>query len=77
MTFRIAATRLGAAAQLEGRVLELTAAISRMLWNGTVKGWNNGDHLARAENEPFFGHDRIGLLIWRMKSKGLTRRSAG
>jgi hypothetical protein len=26
-------------------------------------------------NEPFFGQDRIDLLIWRMESKGLTRRS--
>ena len=27
------------------------------------------------ENEPFFGQDRIDLLVWRMESKGLTRRS--
>jgi hypothetical protein len=27
--------------------------------DGTVKGWNEGDHLARAENETFFGQDRI------------------
>jgi 2-hydroxychromene-2-carboxylate isomerase len=113
-------TRLGAAAQLEGRSLEFTDAINRVLWDGTVKGWNEGDHLARAanaagfdlaamdaaiaadpdryeeiikgnetahaesghwgvptfvfENEPFFGQDRIDLLIWRMESKGLTRR---
>jgi hypothetical protein len=26
------------------------------------------------ENEPFFGQDRVDLLIWRMESKGLTRR---
>ena len=113
-------TRLGAAAQLEGRSLAFTDAISRVLWDGSVKGWNEGDHLARAataagfefaamdaaieadpdryeqvivenekahaasghwgvptfvfENEPFFGQDRIDLLIWRMQSKGLTRR---
>jgi 2-hydroxychromene-2-carboxylate isomerase len=113
-------TRLGAAAQLEGRALALTDAISRVLWDGTVKGWNVGDHLASAaaaagfdlsamdaaisadpdryervitgneqdhaasghwgvptfvfENEPFFGQDRIDMLIWRMESKGLTRR---
>jgi 2-hydroxychromene-2-carboxylate isomerase len=113
-------TRLGAAAQLEERSLEFTDAISRVLWDGTVKDWNEGDHLARAadaagfdlaamdaaiaadpdryetiikaneaahaasghwgvptfafENEPFFGQDRIDLLIWRMESKGLTRR---
>ena len=114
-------TRLGAAAQLEGRALGLVDAISRVLWDGTVSGWNEGDHLARAaaaagfdlpamddaisadpgryeaiiadnekahaasghwgvptfvfENEPFFGQDRIDLLIWRMQSKGLIRRS--
>ena len=113
-------TRLGAAAQLEGRALEFTDAITRVMWDGSVKGWNEGDHLAKAatnagfdlaamdtavtadperyeqvivgnekdhaasghwgvptfvfENEPFFGQDRIDLLIWRMESKGLTRR---
>jgi 2-hydroxychromene-2-carboxylate isomerase len=113
-------TRLGAAAQLMGRALEFTDAIARVLWDGSVKGWNEGDHLAKAaasagfdlpamdaavaadpdryeqvisdneqahaasghwgvptfvfENEPFFGQDRIGMLIWRMESKGLTRR---
>jgi 2-hydroxychromene-2-carboxylate isomerase len=113
-------TRLGAAAQLTGRSLEFTDAIARVLWDGTVKGWNEGDHLNHAaeaagfdlpamdaavaadpdryeqvisdneqahaasghwgvptfvfENEPFFGQDRIGMLIWRMESKGLTRR---
>jgi 2-hydroxychromene-2-carboxylate isomerase len=115
-------TRLGAAAQLEGRSLGFVDAISRVLWDGTVQGWNEGDHLARAaagagfdlaamdaavaadpdhyeriiadnekdhagsghwgvptfvfENEPFFGQDRIDLLIWRMQGKGLARRAA-
>jgi 2-hydroxychromene-2-carboxylate isomerase len=113
-------TRLGAAAQLEGRSLAFTDAISRVLWDGSVTGWNEGDHLANAasaagfdlaamdaaitadseryerviagneqdhaasghwgvptfafENEPFFGQDRIELLVWRMESKGLSRR---
>ena len=113
-------TRLGAAAQLAGRSLEFTDAIARVLWDGTVKGWNEGDHLSHAaasagfdlpvmdaavaadpdryervisdneqahaasghwgvptfvfENEPFFGQDRIGMLIWRMEGKGMTRR---
>ena len=115
-------TRLGAAAQLEGRSLGFVEAISRVLWDGSVSGWNERDHLARAaaaagfdlaamdaaisadpdryerviadneadhaasghwgvptfvfENEPFFGQDRIDLLIWRMERKGLQRRSA-
>ena len=113
-------TRLAAAAQLEGRSLAFTQAIAPVLWDGSVKGWNEGDHLARAasaagfdlaaldaaiaadpdryegviagnerdhaasghwgvptfvfEGEPFFGQDRIDLLIWRMESKGLTPR---
>jgi 2-hydroxychromene-2-carboxylate isomerase len=113
-------TRLGAAAQLQGRALQFTDAISRVLWDGTVSGWNEGDHLSRAataagfdlaamdaaiaadpdryekviadneqahaasghwgvptfvfESEPFFGQDRVGMLIWRMESRGLTRR---
>ena len=113
-------TQLGAAAQLEGRSLAFTDAISRVLWDGSITGWNEGDHLANAasaagfdldvmdaaitadsdryerviagneqdhaasghwgvptfvfENEPFFGQDRIELLVWRMESKGLSRR---
>jgi len=113
-------TRLGAAAQAEGRALGFVDAIGRVLWDGTVKGWHEGTHLARAaaaagfdlpamdaavaadpdryeeiiagnekahaasghwgvptfvfENEPFFGQDRIDLLVWRMQSRGLTRR---
>jgi 2-hydroxychromene-2-carboxylate isomerase len=113
-------TRLGAAAQLEGRSLEFADTISRVLWDGTTKDWHEGDHLAKAaaaagfdlaamdaetaadpdryeriiagnegdhaasghwgvptfvfESEPFFGQDRIDMLIWRMQSKGLTCR---
>jgi 2-hydroxychromene-2-carboxylate isomerase len=115
-------TRLCAAAQLEGRSLAFTFAITRVIWDGSVAGWDQGDHLAKAaaaggfdlaamdaaitadperyerviadneqdhaasghwgvptfafDNEPFFGQDRIDLLIWRMESKGLKRRSA-
>ena len=114
-------TRLGAAAQLEGRSLAFVNAIAPVLWDGSVKGWHEGDHLARAasaagfdlaaldaaitadpdryeqviadnerdhaasghwgvptfafESEPFFGQDRIDLLIWRMQQKGLQRRA--
>jgi len=113
-------TRLGAMAHLDGRSLKFTYAIARVLWDGSVAGWNDGDHLARAaeqagfdlaamdaaitadagyyeqvitdnekahaasshwgvptfvfENEPFFGQDRIDLLLWRMQGKGLARR---
>ena len=48
-----------------------------------VIGENETDHAASGhwgvptfvfEAEPFFGQDRIDTLIWRMESKGLTRR---
>jgi 2-hydroxychromene-2-carboxylate isomerase len=114
-------TRLGAATQIEGRAFTFVNAIAPVLWDGSIKGWNDGDHLARAataagfdlaaldkavtadpdryeriiadneqdhaasghwgvptfvfEGEPFFGQDRIDVLIWRMESKGLTRRT--
>lgn len=114
-------TRLGAATQAEGRSLAFVNAIAPVLWNGSVKDWHEGDHLARAataagfdlaaldaaitarpdhyeqivtdnesahaasghwgvptfvfDSEPFFGQDRIDLLIWRMQSKGLKRRT--
>src|SRR4030088_977929 len=48
-------TRLGAAAQLEGRALGFVDAISRVLWDGTVSGWNEGDHLVRAAAAAGFG----------------------
>ena len=41
-------TRLGAAAQSEGRSLDFVAAIAPVLWNGEVAGWNEGEHLANA-----------------------------
>lgn len=114
-------TRLGAAAQQDGRSLDFVGAIAPVLWDGNVKGWHEGDHLAKAaaaagfdlpamdaaivaepdryeqiiaaneqdhaasghwgvptfvfDREPFFGQDRIDLLIWRMQSKGLLPRA--
>jgi len=41
-------TRLGAAATGHGRAFELAEEVGRMLWDGTVDGWNQGDHLERA-----------------------------
>ena len=113
-------TRLGAAAQVRGRGLQFITETSRVLWDGTVERWNEGDHLSEAarragfdlaeldaeiisdpakydavivanerdhlqsghwgvptfvfEGEPFFGQDRIDLLIWRLKQRGLKTR---
>jgi len=41
-------TRLGIAACEVGRGLPFIDEVSRLLWSGDVKGWNEGDHLARA-----------------------------
>ena len=110
-------TRLGMAAAMAGRGLEFLDQVSRIIWDGTVDGWDRGTHLAGAmtraglepgkleaavaaeprkfdavieenqaalqaaghwgvplmvfEGEPFYGQDRIDLLVWRMKQKGL------
>jgi 2-hydroxychromene-2-carboxylate isomerase len=41
-------TRLGAAAQIEGKSLPFTYAITKPIWDGSVAGWHEGDHLAKA-----------------------------
>jgi 2-hydroxychromene-2-carboxylate isomerase len=41
-------TQLGAAAQLAGRSLQFAAEVSRVIWDGSVDGWDKGDHLAKA-----------------------------
>jgi 2-hydroxychromene-2-carboxylate isomerase len=115
-------TRLGCAAAEEGRGLPFLKEISHTIWSGTIDGWHEGDHLAKAaaragvdlaaldakiaadpdkyeaiiaenqkahqaaghwgvptmvfENEPFFGQDRLDVLLWRMKQRGLEKRGA-
>lgn len=113
-------TRLGAAAQEQGKALEFQDQVMRLLWDGKTDNWNEGAHLADAiaragldadalmqavdttpehfdalieqnedaheraghggvplfsfNGEPFFGQDRIDILVWRMKQNGLTLR---
>lgn len=115
-------TRLGVAAEEEGKGLAFAQKVSTLIWSGKVQPWDKGDHLAKAvedagldlkkldarieadaegyaakiaanqqaleaaghwgvptmvfENEPFFGQDRIDMLLWRMKQKGLNRRAS-
>jgi 2-hydroxychromene-2-carboxylate isomerase len=40
--------RLGAAAALRGHGLAFIDEVSRVIWNGKVEGWHQGDHLAAA-----------------------------
>ncbi len=114
-------TRLGCAAAEDDKGLPFLNHVSHLIWSGTVDGWNEGDHLAKAaakagvdladldrriendtakyeaiiaenqkaheasghwgvptmafEGEPFFGQDRIELLLWRLKQRGLRARS--
>ncbi|MGN6702960.1 MAG: DsbA family protein [Burkholderiaceae bacterium] len=41
-------SRLGIAAVRRGRGLAFADEVVRMLWDGTVDNWDQGDHLARA-----------------------------
>lgn len=41
-------TRLGMAATERGKGLAFIAEVGRLIWNGQVRGWNEGDHLAQA-----------------------------
>jgi 2-hydroxychromene-2-carboxylate isomerase len=114
-------TRLGIAAAERERGLPFIDEVSRIIWNGEIEGWDQGDHLAEAtaragldlaeldaavaddperhaaaieanqealtaaghwgvptlvfEGEPFFGQDRIDLLVWRLQQHGLKERS--
>lgn len=43
--------RLGQAAIEEGRGIEFFHAVMHIIWDGTVDGWDQGDHLARAAKQ--------------------------
>lgn len=114
-------TRLGVAAAERGRGLPFLDEVSTLIWDGSVDGWHEGDHLADAtrragldlaalaeavdkdpphfvevidrnqsaleaaghwgvptmvfEGEPFFGQDRLDVLLWRLKNAGLEERA--
>lgn len=113
-------TRLGIEAALQGKGLSFIDEVSKLIWSGRVRGWDQGNILADAtgragldlapmdaavaadadkydaiitenqnelekaghwgvptmvfKGEPFFGQDRIDLLIWRMSRHGLAKR---
>ena len=113
--------RLCVAAAERGQGLAFCDVLSRLLWDGSIDGWDKGDHLSAAtaraglelaemeaaiaaeperyelvlaandaalraaghwgvptmvfQGEPFFGQDRIGTLLWRMRQHGLERLS--
>ena len=58
-------TRLGVEAAGQGRGLAFIDEVSKLLWNGEVKGWDQGDHLAKATA-------RAGLDLAAMEAKIAT-----
>ncbi len=113
-------TRLGVAAAERDRGLPFIDEVSRIIFSGSIRGWNEGSHLANAtaragldlaeldgaiaaaepydaiieqnqkdleaaghwgvptmvfRDEPFFGQDRLDLLLWRLTQHGLEPRS--
>ena len=113
-------TRLGVTAAERGCGLAFLDEVSKIIWDGSIDGWNEGAHLSGAaeragldlaeldeqieedeahfidaieqnqkaleaaghwgvptlvfEGEPFFGQDRLDLLLWRLKNAGLAER---
>lgn len=55
--------RLGIAATQRGRGLAFCAEVSRVLWDGTVDGWDQGDHLARASARAGLDLDELEAAI--------------
>ncbi len=53
--------RLGVAATEHGRGLEFCAEVAKLLWDGSVSGWNEGSHLADAAS-------RAGLRLADLES---------
>jgi len=114
-------TRLGVAAAERGHGLAFLDEVSKIIWDGSIDGWNEGTHLPDAteragldlaeldeqiekspqhfidaieenqgalesaghwgvptmvfEGEPFFGQDRLDLLLWRLENAGLQERN--
>ncbi len=56
-------SRLGVAAQERGAGLAFTCAAAQMMWGGTVDGWHEGDHLARAAESCGLDFDELEAAI--------------
>jgi 2-hydroxychromene-2-carboxylate isomerase len=60
---------LAAAAQRDGRSLAFAREVSRLIWGGTVDGWDQGEHLAQAAR-------RAGLDLGALQAQAITRLRA-
>jgi 2-hydroxychromene-2-carboxylate isomerase len=56
-------THLGIAAAERGDGLAFIDKISELLWNGEVRGWHEGDHLAKAAEKAGFDLAELDNLI--------------
>lgn len=56
-------THLGIAACRMGRGLAYIDHVGSLLWDGTVVGWDQGDHLARAAAAAGLDHDRLQAMV--------------
>ena len=61
--------RLGQAAIEAGRGIEFFHAVDHIIWDGTVNGWDQGDHLAEATK-------RAGLDLARLEEKATANADA-
>jgi 2-hydroxychromene-2-carboxylate isomerase len=80
--------RLGIEAAASGIGLTFIDEVSKLIWSGKER-WQQGDALNHAveraghwgtpsmvfDGELFFGQDRLDLLMWRMRQRGLKRRN--
>ena len=56
-------TRLAAAASERGRSFPLVREVSALIFDGTVDGWNEGDHLKKAVARAGFDLDELDAAI--------------
>ncbi|TNE35258.1 MAG: 2-hydroxychromene-2-carboxylate isomerase, partial [Alphaproteobacteria bacterium] len=56
-------THLGIAASEVGDGLDFVDCISNLLWNGEVRGWHEGDHLANAAAQKDFDLAALDAMI--------------
>ena len=56
-------TRLGAAAEEEGRGLAFADEVSRTIWNGKTLGWDRDEHLGEATIRAGLEPDRLEAAV--------------
>ncbi|MEL6530546.1 MAG: DsbA family protein [Pseudomonadota bacterium] len=61
--------RLGQAATRRGKGLEFAAEVAPLIWDGSVEGWNEGDHLAGAAS-------RVGLNFDELEAEAVSDAEA-